>query len=180
MRFHLALLLLSVFISACTAGNELSDEESELDNCDSINDTFQKQHCLAKLAVDEGDVTICDQIELGRVRENCYNDVAGRLSDVKICDTKYPDEDIFRVECYSNVAVGSKDTTVCDKISNPALAAVCYSDVAAAERDIEICNQIKDVQGKEECMSKLNFLLGNCDALRFEASRAYCKSVHGS
>lgn len=157
-------------------------EPTELSDCETMEDTSNVKECMSDIIGGSKDTKQCDAMEKGSLRNNCYSIIARNLGDVSICDKKFPEENIPKVGCYTAVAIKVKDARICAGIRDYILGVRCYSSLAASQKNIGICNNLKeDTSSKKECLTRVNFELGNCEALRNIASPGIyedCKRTH--
>lgn len=157
----LAIILL--FLTSC--------KPTELSDCEAMEDAPKANECISDIIGGKKDTTQCDAMDEGRLKNNCYSIVARNLGDASICDKNFPKENIPKVGCYITVAIKTKNPDICAGIRDNSLGARCYSSLASSQKDIGVCNYIKDTQGKNDCLTRVNFELGNCEALRDIASK---------
>ena len=188
------LVLILLVLTSCKTASEAGEigketvekralqakEPTELSDCEAMEDTSKAKECMSDIIGSSRDTTQCDAMERGSLRNNCYSIVISNFGDISICDKKFPEKKNRKVDCYIAFAIRFKDPNICAGIGDDLLGARCYISLAASQKKIGICNNILDTSSKNQCLTRVNFELGNCEALIGIASQDVYKDCKGT
>ena len=110
--------MIIILTTGCT-----TKKDAEINKCNSINSTSQKDDCFLKLSEEYPEREFCEKIQKDKIAH--------------ICD--------------KNVAVATQSARICEEILDSKVSSECYTEVAVAKLDHLVCRRIDRVSKKDAC-----------------------------
>ena len=191
----LSLVALSLFLAGCTITGSATLE------C-AARDGFDKEACIADLALENQDIKLCDQIEDPKTIDFCKTKVAEAVGDLTICEDQINDNYWIQIcnknvaiktnnpepcyglesnldhdECFEEIANYTAQPKLCVEMKDDIKSADCVSDLALEAEDVTICNLINVKIEREICYAKLAKATqdpSKCEVITFSPLKKQC------
>ena len=175
----LSLVALSLFLAGCTITGSATLE------C-AARDGFDKEACIADLALENQDIKLCDQIEdpktidFCQINDNywiqiCNKNVAIKTNNPEPCYGL--ESNLDHDECFEEIANYTAQPKLCVEMKDDIKSADCVSDLALEAEDVTICNLINVKIEREICYAKLAKATqdpSKCEVITFSPLKKQC------
>lgn len=109
----------------------MTQSEADIQSCNLLSTTQEKELCLAIAAGASGDIAVCNGITTQQTKESCFTAVGLQTKQKKYCDMVT--DQATRDMCYQNLAIIAKDPAICDSMQQiPQVIDACKQQVAIA------------------------------------------------